>query len=73
MPKAITISKRFVGGDDLVVIPRKEYERLLARRKVEEFNPTVTQKKALASALNNFKRGKTLTYDEFARQLASRG
>jgi hypothetical protein len=45
----ITIPKKMVKNDDLVVLPRKEYERLLARL-VPEFLPTTADKRELARA-----------------------
>ncbi len=65
----ITIPKKFAAKDDLVVIPRREYEALLELKKFKEFDPTVTQKKALLRAENNFRAGKTLPYHELAKKL----
>lgn len=58
----ITIPKKLAGKDDLVVLPRKEYEALLALKKMKEFTLTVAQKKALARAESNFHKGKTLSW-----------
>ena len=66
----VTIPRRIVrGDDDLVVIPRKEYEVLLARPAVREFTPTKAQKLALARAERNFNKRKLLSYDEFSRRM----
>lgn len=65
----ITIPKKIAGKDDLVIIPRKEYEALLEFRKLKEFTPTATQKKALLRAENNFRRGKTFSYHELIKKL----
>lgn len=65
----ITIPKKLAARDDLIVIPRKEYEALLALKKLKEFTPTLTQKKALQRAERNFLNRKTLSYHEFARKL----
>ena len=65
----ITIPKKFTQKDDLIVLPRKEYEALLELKKVIEFKPTVIQRKALLKAENNLRQGKTLSYNEFARKL----
>ncbi len=54
---------------DLVLVPRKEYESFLEFRKIKEFTPTLAQKKALIKAELNFKKGKSLSYDEFAAKL----
>jgi hypothetical protein len=66
--KMATIPKTIAGGkDDLIVIPRKEYEVLKASRAFPEFMPTRAQKRALLRAERNFKTGKTLSYDELVR------
>lgn len=59
--------------DDLVIIPRKEYEALLKLKKVGEFTPTFSQKKALLRAEENLKKGKSLTYNELVRKLGFKG
>lgn len=65
----ITIPKKLAPQDDLVVIPRQEYEELLVLKKYREFTPTAAQKKALARAELNFKKGETLSYNELAKKL----
>ncbi|OGN01181.1 MAG: hypothetical protein A2651_03875 [Candidatus Yanofskybacteria bacterium RIFCSPHIGHO2_01_FULL_42_12] len=65
----ITIPQKLAKSGDLVVLPRREYEELLALRKAKEFSPTLAQKKALARAENNLKRGRTLSYNELVRKL----
>jgi len=69
MPMTITIPQKLAKSGDLVVLPRREYEELLALRKAKEFSPTLAQKKALARAENNLKRGRTLSYNELVRKL----
>ncbi|MEK7541971.1 MAG: hypothetical protein AAB533_03930 [Patescibacteria group bacterium] len=64
----ITIPKESVRYDDLVAVPRKEYEAM-TEMKVDEFIPTAVQKKALIKAEENLKRGKTLSYHELVRKL----
>lgn len=66
---AITIPKKFASRDDLVIIPRKEYEALLGFQKFKEFTPTAAQKKALLKAEQNFRKGKTLSYRGLAKKL----
>lgn len=61
----IVIPKK-LAQEDLVLIPRREYEGLLKLSKAREFTPTLTQKKALASAEKNLKLGKTLSYKTLA-------
>ena len=67
--RIVTIPKALTRKGDLVIIPRREYERLLELKKVKEFQATATQKRALAKAERNLKKGKTLTYDAFAQAL----
>ncbi len=69
----ITIPKKIAHGEELIAIPRKEYEALLVRRKrVTEFTPTEGQKTALRRAEDNLRKGKTLTYHELAKKLGFR-
>ena len=65
----ITIPKKLAQKDDLVVVPRGEYEALLHFRKVKEFEPTTAQKKALIRAEANFKKNRTLSYNELIEKL----
>lgn len=65
----ITIPKKLASQDDLVIIPRKEYEALLGLKKVQGFKPTFAQKKALVAAESNLKRGKTLSFNELVKKL----
>ena len=64
-----TISKKNIRKNDIVTIPRKEYEYLLKLKQIKEFTPTIAQKRALTRAESNFKRGKTLSYNELTQQL----
>ena len=54
---------------DLVLVPRAEYESFLEFKKIKEYTPTIAEKKALKRAQLNFKKGKTLSFDEFSRKL----
>ena len=65
----VTIPKELAEKDDLIVIPRKEYESLLVLKKIKEFMPTISQKKALVRAEANLRSGKTLSYNELVRKL----
>ena len=65
----ITIPKEITQCGELVILPRREYDALRGRASVSEFTPTATQKRALAQAESNFRRGRTLSYDEFAHAL----
>lgn len=65
----ITIPKSLAQKGDLVVVPKQEYEELQEFKKVKEFTPTSAQKRALARAEENFRRGKTLSYNDVVRKL----
>ena len=69
---AITIPKKLASGGDLVVVPRREYEALLARPDVTEEFPTKANLRALARMRKNRALGKLLTIDELKRKLAAR-
>ncbi|MBI2047558.1 MAG: hypothetical protein HYW90_00575 [Candidatus Sungbacteria bacterium] len=64
-----TIPKELAQKDDLVIVPRKEYEALLELRRIKEFIPTAAQRRALVQAERNFKRKKTLSYNELVKRL----
>ena len=65
----ITIPKNLIKNDDLVVIPRKEYETLIKLKTFKEFIPSFSQKKALLTAERNFKKGTTLSYNGLVKKL----
>ena len=65
----ITIPKHLTRKGDLVVISREEYEALQTLKKIQDFSPTQSQKKALRCAERNFLRGTTLSYHELSKQL----
>ena len=65
----ITIQKKLATRDDLVVVPRKEYEALLALKRFRQFIPTTSQRKSLLAAENNFRGDKTLSYHELVEKL----
>ena len=65
----VTIPKKLAEKDDLVVLPRREYEALLQLKKFKEFNPTAIQKKSLQQAELNLRKGKTLSYHGLAKKL----
>jgi len=69
----VTIPKKMTKGEELVVIPLKEYEALLWQKKVREFMPTSVQKRALKEARKNRAQGKYFTINELKRKLDSRG
>lgn len=55
--------------NDVIIIPRKEYEYLIKLKQIKEFSPTLAQKRSLIRAENNFKKRKTSSYDEVAQKL----
>lgn len=68
-----TIPKKVSGGEELVVIPRKEYERFVEWegfiKTFKIFTPTTAQKRALRNAERHLREGKTLSIDELRKKL----
>lgn len=64
-----TISKKITKGEELVVIPRREYDDLQALKKIREFTPTLAQKRALVKGKRNRARGNFLTINELGCKL----
>lgn len=69
---ALTIPRELAKTGELVLIPRKEYDRLLHFRmnNVREVDMTLAQKRALARARKNLAAGKFLTPHELRQKLA---
>lgn len=67
----MTIPKDFRASDDLIVIPRSEYESLKARI-APEFTPTKVQLNALARMRRNRIAGKLVSLKDVKRDLARR-
>ncbi len=66
----ITIPKEMTQKGDLIIIPRKEYEEFLELKKtIAVFIPTISDKKALARARKNKKKGNLLTFNELKSKL----
>lgn len=65
----VTIPHKLTQGKELIVIPREEYEALVQLKEIYEFQPTVSQKKALVNARRNRKRGEILSLGELKRKL----
>ncbi len=68
MPK-LTIPKKITKGAELVVLSKKDYEKLLIQRIIPEYQPTMTEKKAPAAARKNRSAGKFLTLNELKQKL----
>ncbi len=65
----VTIPKKITKGTELVVMPRKDYEKLLSQKAIPQFQPTRADKKVLARARKNRAAGKFLTLDELKQKL----
>ncbi|MBI2514626.1 hypothetical protein HYV91_00335 [Candidatus Wolfebacteria bacterium] len=64
----ITIPKELIRNDDLVVIPRREYEEL-ARFWVNAERLTKSQKQAISKGFRDIKQGKFLTSRQVKNEL----
>jgi hypothetical protein len=65
---AITIPKSLAGNDDLVLLPRNEYENLVTRT-IGGLKLTKAQKQDLNRARKSRASGKMLSYHDFIREL----
>lgn len=65
---AITIPRSLAGNDDLVLLPRKEYESLVAH-KTGSLKLTKMQQRDLEQARKGRATGGLLSYNEFIREL----
>lgn len=66
----LTIPKKITKGEELVIMPRKEYDEFSQwRKEVKYFNPTSAQVKALRQAEKEYKKGKYLSLDELKHKL----
>ena len=68
----ITIPKKLAQKGDLAIVPRKEYEEFLKFKKIREFTPTAAERRALAQARRDFRKGNFLTIEQLDRFLARR-
>lgn len=70
MEKLITIPKELARRDDLVIIPRREYNRLLARQRVVPVvKMTSAQKRDLREAREEYARGEYITLEQLEHEL----
>ena len=67
----ITIPRELISKEELVVIPRKEYEEFLRirLRNIKEVPMTTRQKRILQQARKNLAQGKFLTIHELKQKL----
>lgn len=76
----VTTPKKITKGEELVVIPREEYEEFSRWRKTVKllkpkkiFIPTKAQKKDLQRARREYKKGNYFTINELKRKLEIEG
>ena len=70
MARAITIPRELARKDDLIVIPRREYEELLKLRKIVPLvKLTPAQKRDLEQARKEYARGEYITLERLEREL----
>lgn len=70
----ITIPRKITKGEELVIIPRKEYKEFSRWRKEikpfkKTFTPTKNQKKDLKKARQDYKKGNYFTLNELKQKL----
>lgn len=65
----LTIPYKLTHGKELVIVPLEEYEDLVELRKIYEFKPSKTARKALEKARANRKKGQVLTIHEVKNNL----
>lgn len=78
----VTIPKEITRGEDLVVMPRKDYEKFLGwqkttkitevfrpPRKFRTYKPTTTEKREIKEARKRFVRGEYVTIEELRHEL----
>ena len=70
MEKLITIPKELARRDDLVIIPRREYEQLVHRQRVfPVVKMTPAQKRDLQEARKEYARGEYVTLEQLEHEL----
>ena len=66
----ITIPKALAQKGELVIVPRKEYEKLLQRqKKIPIVHLTLSEKKDLELARKELKKGQYVTLEEIEHEL----
>jgi len=69
----ITIPKKFAGKDDLVVIPRREYEEFLELKKlIPVVKPTREEKRIIQRGEREIQRGQYTAWAKIKHELARR-
>lgn len=74
----ITIPKKITKGEELIIIPRREYEEFSRWQKLmkpfkKTFTPTKAQKKDIEKARQDYKKGNYFTINELKQKLAIKG
>lgn len=70
MERAITIPKNLAGKEDLIIIPRKDYEEYLSLKKlVPMAKPTRAEKKAIQEGKKEIRQGSYITSRKLRRVL----
>ena len=68
-----TIPKRITKGEDLIIIPRREYEEFLELKKaIPVISLTPSEKRALKKAREEHKEGRCLSWEEAKNELVNR-
>lgn len=68
----ITIPKSFTAQDDLVVLPKREYEQLLVFKRVfPTYKPTASELRELKRAREDYKKGHYIEWSQLKNELAS--
>ncbi len=68
----LTIPRTITRGQDLIVLPRAEYEQLTKKIRlkiIREYTPTAAERRDLTQARKEYLQGKFLTLDEVKRKL----
>lgn len=68
----LTIPKSLIKNDDLVILPRRDYEVLLGFRKTREIALTPALKRIIIQARKNRKGGNFLSFNELRNKLGFR-
>ncbi len=69
--KIITIPKDLAEEGDLVVLPRRQYERMLRQRRVISVSKlSASEKKAVERGRREIKNGEYITLDQLLDELA---
>ena len=69
----LTIPKKITKGEELVILPREDYEKLLSQRIIPEYEPTLREKKEIQRSRDDYKKGKFMTIDELKHKLGFKG